>query len=333
VGDVNGRRPVGTPPSRVRIARMLKAEAEGREPDRDRMYRRIQAALDEPVLAPERRFGWGDAAKAAAVAAVAAAVVFAATELGDRTTSPAPGQSAAAPAPVERTPSDATPTAIGSATVTTAPTPTVPPTTTPPPSPTTSRPHKPPAKTDKPPAPPKAPVPDVSASIVSWGWGSGIGLTAQSNRDWLVAGARQDGRVIRRKESRPSLGAPEVVAGAAAIDGGPYVVNWSGGTPEQDRQGVWTWLTARNHGSIRLTVPAGDQAQTVRLYVGAFDGNAALTARFRSDGEVAARVDVPGTGASVVTLRIQGGRAGDTLAVDLTDRGPGVVGLSVATLD
>ncbi|GAA3605689.1 hypothetical protein GCM10022223_21820 [Kineosporia mesophila] len=90
-------------------------------------------------------------------------------------------------------------------------------------------------------------------------------MLSAADEDWLAIGTRNDLRTIRKKSavSSPLLNftAP---ASAASVDG-PFKLSWTGGVPEQDRDGTTRWL--QTDGAV-VTVTASEAARTVTLYTG-----------------------------------------------------------------
>jgi hypothetical protein len=317
-------------PSEERIAELLRAAALRREPDRERIFARIEPALDDPrrrgdlpfAAASGRRLSGRDVARLAAVSGAAASVVVAVAALQGLTGAadkaerqPVPAASGPSAAPVTPATADPTPTATGSAVATRSPSRTR--TATPPRETAASTPDRVPSQ--------------VPVSIAEWGAGDVLTLTPDGGRDWIVTGARQDGKLVRREQPVPLIGAPEVRGATTWVSPGPFTVRWSGGIPEEDRADDRTWLTLpAAAGSIRLTVPAAGVEQTVRLYVGAAGSQGRVVARVGSETTT---VDVPADRGSIVIVRLAAGDAGDGLVVDVTgDGGSGVVGLAAVVL-
>lgn len=190
--------------------------------------------------------------------------------------------------------------------------------------------------------PPTTRAPDVAEPVLhltSVGRGTEVTLPRAGDRDWMIVGARRDGKVIRAKSGTGEIVGVSPEGADATVVPGPLRVAWSGGAPEQDRSGVTTWWsvpsgTARQQIVVRLREPA-----TIDLFVGvggpgegprgtlvaavsapgrgpALDGPSATLAVPSSDGAavVSVRVDdvVPG---STVTLTLSGARDGGELAV------------------
>ena len=98
--------------------------------------------------------------------------------------------------------------------------------------------------------------------------GTAVDLPRPGDRDWLVLGGRNDGRVVRMKAGTGEIGGASMAGEGAAVASGPLLVSWRGGSPEQDRTGDGTWWTVpagagRLEVVVRLARPG-----TVDLYVG-----------------------------------------------------------------
>jgi hypothetical protein len=115
--------------------------------------------------------------------------------------------------------------------------------------------------------------------------------------------------------------------------------SWTGGTPTASTTGSTTGLAVRSYGSgFRLTLPASTTAQTLRLYLGAWNGRGQFQASL-SDGSAPSLVDtsfVAGSagGGYTLALRFAAASVGQTLTVDwivLEDNHGGIT-LESATL-
>ena len=98
--------------------------------------------------------------------------------------------------------------------------------------------------------------------------GTAVDLPRPGDRDWLVLGGRNDGRVVRMKAGTGEIGGASMAGEGAAVAPGPLLISWQGGSPEQDHTGAGTWWTVpagagRLEVVVRLARPG-----TVELYVG-----------------------------------------------------------------
>lgn len=88
-------------------------------------------------------------------------------------------------------------------------------------------------------------------------------------RDWVVLGARSDNQLIRLEADPAVLQDPQV-GGTPQRSTSPLTLSWTDGMPEEDRDGVTTWLTT-SAGSGTLGVrlrPDSSAPVEVVLYAG-----------------------------------------------------------------
>ncbi|MBT0773008.1 hypothetical protein KIH74_28960 [Kineosporia sp. J2-2] len=86
-----------------------------------------------------------------------------------------------------------------------------------------------------------------------------------ADEDWLAIGTRNDLKTIQKKTALASplisFTAPE---SGQSVDG-PFKLSWTGGAPEQDRDGTTRWLQTDG---ATVKVMASSAASTVTLYTG-----------------------------------------------------------------
>ena len=109
--------------------------------------------------------------------------------------------------------------------------------------------------------------------------------------DWIVVGSRQDGALIRAKESGSPLGTVTVSGDGPSVGPGPYLISWGGGSPEPSRTTDSTWQAVpAATGRLRITVPTRGGRFTVELFAGTM----------KTTGLVS--VSMPGSTATVTSL-------------------------------
>lgn len=331
------------------LADLLHDEASRHEPDRASIWRMIEereaaeqslpprrpaARSERAAPAPgRRRFAWP-------VAAAAVTALTMATVAGARTLVPTPDQ---AGTPIATTSGDhvlGPPLSIAtSATDTPGASRTTPATSTRGPAATVT------APTATAPAHPGTSVTGaVSIRVTPTADGTRLVLPRDGDRDWILTGSRADGRTIRAKRPTRPLGSVTVSGYGPAIVDGPYQISFTGGAPEQSRDGDHTWqsITAVD-GRLRVTVPLRGDRFTVDLFTGTIRAAGEVSVQvLGSDAEPArGRLepcgrDVCATVVSVVVdgASLPGGGSGE-LAIDLGPADPGAglgIGLAAVVL-
>jgi hypothetical protein len=183
----------------------------------------------------------------------------------------------------------------------------------------------------------------VSIQLSPTGGGTQLALPRSSTeRDWIAVGARQDGKLVRRKDPTRALGDVTVSGYGPSIVYGPYQVSWTGGVPEQNRaiDGTWQSITAVD-GRIRITAPLHGDALTIDLFAGTVRTTGMVRVQVgKASDEVTGLVPPCGTDicADIITVTVDsaklpgGGRSGD-LVIDLGPARPGDgLGLGLAAV-
>lgn len=136
--------------------------------------------------------------------------------------------------------------------------------------------------------------------------------------DWVVVGGRRDGKQIRLKRGSGGVSVSDLV-GAAQVRQAPFTLSWSGGAPEQDREGVRTWWCAGNGGSgdaavLGATVRGVVGGDVVTLVVGA-EGQGPVKVEARLRGGDLAQVRTSG---GLVRVAVPSNPVGGDLFLELT---------------
>lgn len=155
------------------------------------------------------------------------------------------------------------------------------------------------------PTTPTVPGPAVQAGLLP----QQVVLGPTGHLDWVIAGARNDGKVVRMKTGtgRLTVGAPSGALPTPSLI--PFL--WSGGSPEQDRTDNSTWWTATSAPSSFVVQVAGaDNASEVVLYAGS---SSSLTVTVTVSGR--------GTTQKVVPAGFFGSAAKVTVSLTGADRG------------
>lgn len=344
------------PPGEEWIASLLRAEAARHEPDRALILSR----LDEELRGPSQRIrtfyrdirsgrrtrvlNWPVLVAAAAVTVVLGVAGVRAVWVGDQRTAGPAG-----PGPLPAPATAGNPTLTPS--TTTSPQTSLGEAVTPTPSATG---HRPSASASS----------DAGSRQLASGTqvnlhlvqpGTAFHLPAPGYSDWMVVGARQDGTVVHQKSAAPAIQNPLVLGSAApkAVTG-PFVIDWTGGFPEQDRSGdVTWWAVPGNSGyAITVTLPHRNERSIVQLCLGTVDAMALVSAwalppgssgpttppgNAHANGTPSGAVSVSvGAGENgIVTVTAPDSAAGGTLVVAVQGtpvRGTGQVGLAAVTM-
>jgi hypothetical protein len=182
----------------------------------------------------------------------------------------------------------------------------------------------------------------VSIAVAPSAWMTRIDLPGDDDRDWIVVGSRNDGKLIRAKRPTRSLGTVDVSGYGPSIVDGPYQVSWTGGSPEQERSESLTWQSITTvDGRLRITVPLQGDRFTVELYT----GTVKTTGRVRvqapnSSGTVAStlkpckrEVCADVVSVTVDSSKLSGGGTSGDLIIDLEAAKPGTgLGLGLAAV-
>ncbi|WP_088282283.1 hypothetical protein [Kineosporia sp. A_224] len=156
-------------------------------------------------------------------------------------------------------------------------------------------------------------------------------LTTDVLSDWVVVGARGDGRQVRAK--RPVGGAFEVTAPAGAVvTASPLLVSWSDGFPEQSRTGATTWLQGPRGGAWTVTVDRVDVPRRLVVRAGGAPGGVRVdvSAPDRQPGRWVLGDNPAGSGPFTVALEVPGGAG--PVTVTLTPAAQDGLAVSAVTL-
>ncbi|MFN8077838.1 MAG: hypothetical protein U0Q15_20800 [Kineosporiaceae bacterium] len=319
---------------------LLDEFASGYRVDPDRLLARLEAAgAGRPGAATARGASpwWARSGPLAAAAAVGVLVTGMAVLLRfdppDRSTSTQPSTGAArttAAPPSATTSAQASPTGVtssaapsatGTASASSRPTVTV----------TAGAPGTGAARTRQPSGPTSGRVP-ASPSVTPPGPGPAAGIAVAplparvslgegGLRDWVVVGGRRDAKQVRLKRGTGELVVRDLT-GAAVVGSSPLTLGWSGGLPEQDRDGDRTWWCADSGG-------VEDRA-VFGIRVESLPPGAVLTLLTGADGGGSAKVEARIDGGPLAQLRASAGRvtvttpasaAGRALSVEVTPSG------------
>lgn len=160
----------------------------------------------------------------------------------------------------------------------------------------------------------------------------GLELSADGYLDWVVAGARSDGVIVRLNQGPGAI----TVAGpspAAQRAAAPFEVTWSNGKPEQSRTGNRTWWSAPAQPAVfTVRVDASLGAAEVALYAG---GTAAVQVTVTVEGLGSRQIALPshdaGTAGIVMVALDESARGRDVLFVVGAESGTGTVALGDVT--
>jgi hypothetical protein len=135
-------------------------------------------------------------------------------------------------------------------------------------SPTASRPP-----TRSTPVTPSSPAPGrvKVRPLPPTGAGTAVDLTRTAGLDWLVVGARADGKQVRAKATVASPVVTVEQPGSATAGPGPFSTSWTAGFPEQSHHNATGWLGTDGAAGLTLTVAASRKPRTVLLYAGIQD--------------------------------------------------------------
>ncbi len=148
-------------------------------------------------------------------------------------------------------------------------------------------------------------------------------LSADGYLDWVITGARSDGKIVRLKSGPAAI----TVAGPATAPrsvAGPLEVSWSDGVPEQSRDGNRSWWSAPAQPTVfTVTVAGRAEASELALYAG-------------GSVPVQVTVTIEGLGSRLVDLPADGSGSAGTVVVALDDSARGrdvtfVVGTAAPT--
>lgn len=170
----------------------------------------------------------------------------------------------------------------------------------------------------------------VAVRISPAGDGTRLSLPRNGDRDWIVVGGQQDGRLTRAKRPDRPLGTVTVSGAGPSATPGPYDISWLDGVPVQNAT-VGTWQSITADGRMRITVPLRGDRFTVDLFAGTVKTTGLATVSLAgSSGAVTTTVPPCSvvTCADVISVtvdssRLPGGGASGQLIIDLGPARPG----------
>jgi hypothetical protein len=170
----------------------------------------------------------------------------------------------------------------------------------------------------------------VAVRISPAGDGTRLSLPRNGDRDWIVVGGQQDGRLTRAKRPDRALGTVSASGAGPSATPGPYDISWLDGVPVQNAT-VSTWRSITADGRMRITVPLRGDRLTVDLFAGTVKATGLVTVSLAgSSGAVTTTVPPcsVATCADVISVtldssRLSGGGASGELIIDLGPARPG----------
>jgi hypothetical protein len=250
-----------TDPLLAAVLRRLRSLREEHEPDGERLWARVDPGRTPPAPAASPAGARRRPALVVGLAAVSAVAVVVGTQtLGD------PGDDASRSA--QGIPTISAPIAPAAEPASGA--------TAPDPVETASERPPPPARTRE---PARQPPPVADPGITLATSPGELLVETPDELDWVVAGGREDGRVVRAK--RPVGGAALTVTprGATQVTPSGGVLSWEDGTPEENRT-TTTWAVANGGWTVTVT-----PATTTRLLVIHAGATGPLTVRANTRAE------------------------------------------------
>lgn len=146
----------------------------------------------------------------------------------------------------------------------------------------------------------------------------GLPVAGGEVRDWVVVGARNDGKLVRQKNGAGLIAAPEVVAGSAEPASAPVNVTWSGGIPEQDRTDNGKWWTAPSAPTVfRVRLGALDRPSKVTLYLGATGTTVQVRASVDGLSGTGTSASVSPGAKAAVTIQLDQPAVGHTVTIEV----------------
>ena len=159
-----------------------------------------------------------------------------------------------------------------------------------------------------------------------------ISLTNEGTTDWAHWGFNGGGNFDHKADVTQMISDVTAVgANRFGVGNVALTASWSDGTPDGSATRTGTGTGTTFPGGLQLTVPAGVTPHTLRLYVGAKNSSARLTASL-SDSSASAVTDDQSAGSAThyqYTIVYNAATDGQTLTVTWTDRGDGVQGFDM----
>ena len=159
-----------------------------------------------------------------------------------------------------------------------------------------------------------------------------ISLTTEGTTDWAHWGFNGSSNFDHKNGVTPAISDVTAVGGNRfGVGNVGLTASWSDGTPDgnANRTGTGTGITSP--GALQITVPAERTSHTLRVYVGAKNSMARLTASL-SDSSATMQMDDQTAGSAVhyqYTIVYNAASDGQTLTVTWTDRGDGSQGFDM----
>jgi hypothetical protein len=177
----------------------------------------------------------------------------------------------------------------------------------------------------------------LAATVLSFGNGN-VDLTNEGTLDWAHWGYG-GANGFDHKATGTALTDASATVTKVAIGSVTATATWSDGTPHQSATNVGTGVGVQAPGVLQLTIPAGVQPRTLRLYCGNKNSTARLDVAL-GDGSAPAYSDTQtASGAALhleYTITFNAASDGQTLNVswtDVNDSGGGFAMLMSATLE
>lgn len=309
------------------IAQQLKAEADRHEPDLERIRQLIrQREGDQRV----RRSAWLIPAAAATFVVLTAGAITAvySTQSAGRPEAQVLGPARPGTdtlAPTSTTPDGSSPPPTASS-VTAEPT-----------VPATSGAPKPSSPPISVPPTTVAPRSEIELALTAAEAGQAVSLSDRAV-DWIAAGSANATSTVRSKDGGQQISGPhETGSATSTAAAGPFALSWRGGLSEPSRAGSRTWRNVSGPADgpetgLIVRVPAGKQAATLMLYVGAEGADGQLRARFGSGKVTRARLKAVSGGGYVVSIRFHTDHSNDQLTVELIGGSGGSISFAAAAL-
>jgi hypothetical protein len=182
-----------------------------------------------------------------------------------------------------------------------------------------------------------SPVGTSSLQVSAAGVATSVTLPGAGEQDWVVVGARRDGRQVRAKRGNGAVTRVAAEGAAAAVVDGPLEVSWSGGSPEEDHAGARTWWTVpAGLGRFRIVVRLSGPT-TVRLRLGTSGVSASarptLTAQVTGTPHPGSASVPVNAAVSEALVRVPDGTTGGTLTLTFSSRHDvGILGLAAVSV-